>query len=106
MSVKPEWKTILDAMGYVQCSQCGRAWRDDVDFTNCDCGFAIYEYSFPVDWDSLNRERGELIDRRITSSLTEDERDRLDLLTIYCDERISVIPQPKPPELPILGDEQ
>jgi hypothetical protein len=50
---------------------------------------------FEDDWSSTNRERGILIDKSISRSLTTEEQERLDALQIYADHHIEqVAPRP------------
>ena len=47
------------------------------------------------DWPTLNRERGELIDKNIAGTLTAAEQERLDWLQDYAEQYIhSVAPRP------------
>jgi hypothetical protein len=53
---------------------------------------------FERDWSATNRERGILIDRSISGSLSADERIRLDVLQIYADYHIEKV-SPRPTHL-------
>jgi hypothetical protein len=56
----------------------------------------------PAEWSALNRERGLLIDKTITGTLSPVEQATLDKLNALADEHLDSIRRPFPPELEFL----
>lgn len=59
---------------------------------------------FEENWALTNHERGVLIDKSISGTISAEEQMRLDALQAYADYHIGqVAPRPNPPEFPIEG---